>query len=119
MKIFVRQFVALLMFQKWKQRAVPVEHNPQYSLRNSQEFTEDTNTIFLETGTFFNKAQSAGVRFPESRSTLGSNQPALQCLPETPPPEVKRQDCEADHSPPANAEVKKDGAVTPLPHTSS
>jgi hypothetical protein len=32
---------------------------------------------------------------------------------------VKRQEREADHLPPFSAEVKNDGAVPPLPHTSS
>jgi hypothetical protein len=34
-------------------------------------------------------------------------------------PGVKRQGCEADHSPPTSAEVKKYGSIHPLPHTSS
>jgi hypothetical protein len=32
---------------------------------------------------------------------------------------IKRPRCETDHSPPSSAEVKNDGATTPLPHTSS
>jgi hypothetical protein len=35
------------------------------------------------------------------------------------PPEVKQPAREADHSPPSSAEVKNDGAIPPLPHTSS
>jgi hypothetical protein len=34
-------------------------------------------------------------------------------------PVVKRQVRESDHSPPSSVEVKNDGAITPLPHTSS
>jgi hypothetical protein len=34
-------------------------------------------------------------------------------------PEVKWQGHEADHSPPTSAEVKKGGAIPPLPHMSS
>jgi hypothetical protein len=33
-------------------------------------------------------------------------------------PGVKRSGREADHSPPSNAEVKNDGAIPQLPHTS-
>jgi hypothetical protein len=33
--------------------------------------------------------------------------------------EVTRQRCEADHPPPSVAEVKKVGAIPPLPHTYS
>jgi hypothetical protein len=32
---------------------------------------------------------------------------------------VKRQGREADRSPPSSAEVKNDGSIPPLPHTSS
>jgi hypothetical protein len=34
-------------------------------------------------------------------------------------PKVKRQEREADHSPPSSAEVKNGGAIRPLPHMSS
>jgi hypothetical protein len=34
-------------------------------------------------------------------------------------PGIKRKGREADHSPPSSAEVKNDGAVTPLPSTCS
>jgi hypothetical protein len=30
---------------------------------------------------------------------------------------IKRQGCEADHSPPSSAEVKNGGAIPPLPDT--
>jgi hypothetical protein len=30
-------------------------------------------------------------------------------------PGVMRPDCEADHSPPSNAELKNDGAISPTP----
>jgi hypothetical protein len=42
-----------------------------------------------------------------SRPVLGSTQPPIQWIPETLSPGVKRQGREADHSPPASAEVKK------------
>jgi hypothetical protein len=32
---------------------------------------------------------------------------------------IKAQEREADHLPPSNAKVKKDGAIPPLPHMSS
>jgi hypothetical protein len=58
---------------------------------------------------------TTGVQFPEwammrifllttaSRPTLGSTQPPR--LPETLSSEIHRLECEADHSPPSNAEV--------------
>jgi hypothetical protein len=42
-----------------------------------------------------------------SRSDLGSTQPPIQWLTGALPPGVKRPGREADHSPPASAEVKK------------
>jgi hypothetical protein len=57
-----------------------------------------------------------GVRVPvfknflfstSSRPVLGSTQPPIQWVPEALSPRVKRQGREADHSPPASAEVKK------------
>jgi hypothetical protein len=42
-----------------------------------------------------------------SRPALGSTQPPIQCVPGAVSPEVKRPGREADHSPPASAEVKK------------
>jgi hypothetical protein len=42
-----------------------------------------------------------------SRSALGSTQPPIQWVPGVLSLGVKRQGCEADHSPPASAEVKK------------
>jgi hypothetical protein len=46
---------------------------------------------------------------------LGSTQPHIQCVPGAPSPEVKRPEREADHSPPANAEVKKTLVYTSTP----
>jgi hypothetical protein len=43
----------------------------------------------------------------------GFTQPLIQWVPE-----VKRPGHEADSSPSSNAEVKNDGAITLLPHTS-
>jgi hypothetical protein len=42
-----------------------------------------------------------------SRPALGSAQPPIQWVPGALSPEVKRPGLEADHSPPASAEVKK------------
>jgi hypothetical protein len=41
-----------------------------------------------------------------SRPALGSNQPPIQWVPGVLSPGVKRPEREADHSPPASAEVK-------------
>jgi hypothetical protein len=43
----------------------------------------------------------------------------VQWVPGALSPGVKRQGCEADHSPPSSAEAKKGGAIPPLPHMSS
>jgi hypothetical protein len=42
-----------------------------------------------------------------SRPALGPTQPPFQRVPEAPSPGVKRPGDEADHSPPAGADVKK------------
>jgi hypothetical protein len=51
--------------------------------------------------------------------TLGPTQPPIQWIPGALSPGVKRQGHEADHSPPASAEVENGGAITPHPHMSS
>jgi hypothetical protein len=56
-----------------------------------------------------------GVRVPvgsrifstSSRPAMGSTQSPIQCVPDALSPGVRRSGPEADHSPPANAEVKK------------
>jgi hypothetical protein len=57
--------------------------------------------------------------FTASIFALGPTQPPIQCVPGTLSPEVDRKRREADHSPPSSAEVKKDGAIPPLPRMSS
>jgi hypothetical protein len=54
-----------------------------------------------------------------SRPAMGPSQPSIQWLPGALSPRVKRQGCEADHSPHSSAEVKKGGSIQPLPHTPS
>jgi hypothetical protein len=54
-----------------------------------------------------------------SRPAVGPTQPPIQWLPGTVPLRVKRPRHEYDHSSPFSAEVKNDGAVPQLPHTSS
>jgi hypothetical protein len=49
------------------------------------------------------------------RPGLGPTQPPIQWVPGAPSPGVKRQECEAGHSPPASAEFKNGGAIPPLP----
>jgi hypothetical protein len=49
----------------------------------------------------------------------GFTQPLVQWVLGTVSPGVKRQGHEADYSPASSAEVKKGGAIIPLPHTSS
>jgi hypothetical protein len=50
-----------------------------------------------------------------SRPTLGLTQPPIQWVPGALLLRVKRQVREADHSPPSSVEVKKGGAISPLP----
>jgi hypothetical protein len=54
-----------------------------------------------------------------SRSFLGPIQPPVKWVPRFVSSGVKGPECEADYSPPSSVEVKNDGPVTPLPHTSS
>jgi hypothetical protein len=54
-----------------------------------------------------------------SRSALGPTQPPIQWVPGAISPGVKRPGREADHSFTSGAEIKNDGAIPPLPHTSS
>jgi hypothetical protein len=54
-----------------------------------------------------------------SRPILGLTQLPIEWLPGALSLWVKRQGRESDHSPPSSAEVKKGGAIPPLPHMSS
>jgi hypothetical protein len=49
-----------------------------------------------------------------SRATLGPTQPPIQWVPGALSPGVKRPRCEADHSPPSSAEVKRGGDISLL-----
>jgi hypothetical protein len=53
--------------------------------------------------------------FKSSRRVLGSTQPPIQWVPWALFPGVKRPGREADHSPPASAEVKKMWIYTATP----
>jgi hypothetical protein len=57
--------------------------------------------------------------FTASRPALGSAQFPIQRVPGTLSPGLKRPGREGDQSPPSSAEVKKGGAISPLPHMSS
>jgi hypothetical protein len=50
-----------------------------------------------------------------SKTALGSTQPPTQWVPGAPSPGVKQPGREADHSPPASAEVKKMWIYTSTP----
>jgi hypothetical protein len=54
-----------------------------------------------------------------SRPTLGPKQPPIHCVPGALSPGVKRQGRDVDHSHPSSAEIKKCGAIPPLPPMSS
>jgi hypothetical protein len=54
-----------------------------------------------------------------SRPALGSTQPSIQWVPGSLSLGVRRPGREADHSPPAGAEVKKMWIYTSNPHTPS
>jgi hypothetical protein len=49
------------------------------------------------------------------RPSLGPTHTPIQEVSGAISPEVKRQERVADHSPPSSAEVKKSGAIPPLP----
>jgi hypothetical protein len=51
-----------------------------------------------------------------SKSALGTTQPPIQCVPRVLSLRIKRQQREADHTPPSNTEVKNGGAIPQLPH---
>jgi hypothetical protein len=53
-----------------------------------------------------------------ARLTLGLTQPFVQWVLGALSPGVEHPGNEADHSPPSSAEVKNDGAIPPLQHTS-
>jgi hypothetical protein len=61
----------------------------------------------------------AGIFSTTSRPPLGPTQPRTQWIPQAISPGVKRLGREADHSPPPSGEIKKGGAIPPLPHMSS
>jgi hypothetical protein len=68
----------------------------------------------------FDSWQKKDFSFLHSVQTGSGSHPASnKWVPGTLSPEVKRPEREADHSPPSNVEVKKGGAIPPLPHTSS
>jgi hypothetical protein len=54
-----------------------------------------------------------------SRMSLRPIQPPIQWVLGVLSPRIKRQEREADHSPPSGAEVKNDGDIISLPYTSS
>jgi hypothetical protein len=54
-----------------------------------------------------------------SRPALGSTQPPIQWVPDALSPGIKRPGREADHFPPASAEIKKMWIYTSTPHTPS
>jgi hypothetical protein len=67
-----------------------------------------------------NSSPGRGMNFAlsaSSRPILGPIQPPIQRVPDTLSRGVKRLGLEADHSPPATAEVKN--TIHPLPHKSS
>jgi hypothetical protein len=67
--------------------------------------------------------RGVGVRVPvgsiifsaSSRPALGPTQPLIERVPGAIFPGVKRQECEADHSTPTSAKVKKMGTYTSTP----
>jgi hypothetical protein len=51
-----------------------------------------------------------------AQTDSGPTQPPIQWVPVALSRGVKRQGLEADYPPPSSAEVKKVGAIPPLPH---
>jgi hypothetical protein len=58
----------------------------------------------------------AGIFSTTSRPALGPTQIPTKLIPRAISPGVKYLGREADHSPPPSGEVKKCGAIPPLPH---
>jgi hypothetical protein len=56
------------------------------------------------------------ILFP--KTSVPSQGPILLPVPRLFSMELKRHACEADLSPPSSADVKKGGAIAPVPHTS-
>jgi hypothetical protein len=54
-----------------------------------------------------------------ARTAMRLTQSPIQWVPGALSPGVKHLGCEADHSPPSNAELKNAGAIPPLPYMSS
>jgi hypothetical protein len=53
------------------------------------------------------------------QTTLGPTQPPIQWVLGALSPGIKQRGCEANQSHPSSAEVKKGGAIPPLPHMPS
>jgi hypothetical protein len=77
------------------------------------------NSVWLRAGWPRGQSWSLGrfknFLFMESRPAVGSTQPPIQWVPGALSPWVKRPGREADHSPPASAEVKKLWIYTSTP----
>jgi hypothetical protein len=63
--------------------------------------------------------QKIFLYFTAIRLALGPTQPPAHWILGALSRGVKWPGCETDHSPPSTAEVENDGAILPLPHTSS
>jgi hypothetical protein len=67
----------------------------------------------------FRQGQEVFPYSTATRSALGPTQLLIQWVPGALSPGVKLLGREADHSPPSTAEVRRDVAIPPLPHTFS
>jgi hypothetical protein len=71
------------------------------------------------TGFSSQQEQDFFLQSAASRPVLKSDQPLIQIVPRALSPGVNRPGRKTDHSPPSSTDVKNDGAIPPLPHTSS
>jgi hypothetical protein len=64
------------------------------------------------------RARRSALDSTTSRLALAPAQPPIQWVPGALSQGVKQPRCEAEHSPPPNAEGKTGGFIPPLPHSS-
>jgi hypothetical protein len=88
--------------------------NPSRSRKNSVGIA---NRLRVEQPGFdFWQRQEIFLFSMESRPALKPTQSPIQWVLWALSPEIKQQWRDIEHSTPSSAEVKKDGAITPLPH---
>jgi hypothetical protein len=95
-----------------------------YDIKGSGIITQVTTYVVHTTFCLNFKGRELWFDFPQGQEifhfliafspALGPTQPPIKWVPGAVPLEVKRQELEADHSPPSSAEVKNGGDIFPL-----